>query len=237
MRPTDRSPASRLAARAAAGLVLVVCGVQAAAQAAPASDTVYTCIDAAGRRHTADRLIGACMDREQRVLGRDGSLLRVIPPTLTASERAESEAREQRLAAERQAQQDRVRRDRSLVQRYPNEAVHAKAREAALEPARVGLRASAERVKALAVERRPLLTEAEFYVGKALPGELKLKLDGNDAAVEAQRVFMQNQQDEMARINASFDAELVRLKKLWGGAAPGSLGPLETATAPTAAKR
>jgi hypothetical protein len=29
----------------------------------------------------------------------------------------------------------------------------------------------------------------------------------------------------------------VRLKKLWGGAAPGSLGPLETATAPTAAKR
>ena len=41
-----------------------------------------------------------------------------------------------------------------------------------------------------------------------------------------------NQQSEMARINAGFDAELVRLKKLWAGATPGSLGPLDTAAAP-----
>jgi len=232
MRPTARTLAHRLAVRVAAGLVLAAGCLQAAAPAASGSDIIYTCTDASGKRHTADRLIAACMDREQRVLGRDGSLLRVIAPTLTATERAEAEAREQRLATARQAQQDLARRDRSLVQRYPNEAAHAKAREAALEPARVGLRASEQRVKELALERKPLLTEAEFYVGKALPLELKLKLDGNDAAVEAQRAFMQNQQAEMRRINAGFDAELVRLKKLWAGATPGSLGPLDTAAAP-----
>jgi hypothetical protein len=231
MRPTVRTPAQRLAARAAAGLVLAG-GCLPPAPAAPSTDLVYTCVDAVGKRHSADRLIAACMDREQRVLGRDGSLVRVIAPSLAASERAEAEAREQRLAAARQAQQDLARRDRSLVQRYPNEAAHAKAREAALEPARVGLRASEQRVKELAAERKPLLTEAEFYVGKALPLDLKLKLDGNDAALEAQRAFMQNQQAEMGRINAGFDAELVRLKKLWAGATPGSLGPLDTAAAP-----
>ena len=237
MRPSARTLAHRLAAHAAAGLVLAGGCLPAAALAANGTDLVYTCIDGSGKRHTADRLIAVCMDREQRVLGRDGSLVRVIEPTLTATERAESEARQQRLAAVRQAQQDLARRDRSLVQRYPNEAAHTKAREAALEPARVGLRASEQRVKELALERKPLLTEAEFYVGKSLPLELKLKLDGNDAAVEAQRAFMQNQQAEMARINAGFDTELMRLKKLWAGATPGSLGPLDTAAAPTANAR
>ena len=37
---------------------------------------------------------------------------------------------------------------------------------------------------------------------------------------------MQNQQTEIVRINALYDAELARLKKLWGGAPAGSLGPL-----------
>ena len=31
---------------------------------------------------------------------------------------------------------------------------------------------------------------------------------------------------ETNRINALYDAELARLRKLWGGAQPGSLGPL-----------
>jgi hypothetical protein len=65
-----------------------------------------------------------------------------------------------------------------------------------------------------------------------LPSELKLKLEANDAAVTAQRAFMQDQQAEMARINATFDAELARLKKLWAGAVPGTMGPIETAAAP-----
>jgi hypothetical protein len=37
---------------------------------------------------------------------------------------------------------------------------------------------------------------------------------------------MQDQQLEVGRINALFDAELLRLKKLWAGIAPGSLGPM-----------
>ena len=35
-----------------------------------------------------------------------------------------------------------------------------------------------------------------------------------------------NQQAEMGRINALYDAELARLRKLWSGASPGSMGAL-----------
>lgn len=37
------------------------------------SSGIYTCIDAQGKRHTADRPIPECLDREQRLLNRDGS--------------------------------------------------------------------------------------------------------------------------------------------------------------------
>ena len=66
------------------------------------------------------------------MLNRDGSLRAVVPPTLTADERAEKEARDRAAAeAEAAAQADAVRRDRNLMARYPNEAAHNRAREAA----------------------------------------------------------------------------------------------------------
>ncbi len=47
-----------------------------------------------------------------------------------------------------------------------------------------------------------------------------------DAATEAQRSAVANQSAELDRINRLYDAELARLKALWAGAQPGSLGAL-----------
>ena len=92
---------------------------------------------------------------------------------------------------------------------------------------------SEARLALLAKERKPLTDEAEFYVGKPLPGKLKTQLDANDASVDAQRVLVQNQKLEVVRIDALYDAELIRLRLLWGGAQPGSLGMIAgSASAP-----
>jgi hypothetical protein len=72
------------------------------------------------------------------------------------------------------------------------------------------------------------MDEAEFYKGKALPAKLKQQLDANDAATEAQRVLIDNQKAELVRVNRLYDVELARLKRLWAGAAPGTLdGPIK----------
>ena len=209
-------------------LLLPVCGAQAAAP-------IYSCIDDNGKRLTSDRPIAECSDREQRVLRPDGSTRKVVPPKLTADEQADFDARERAKASRRAAEQDAIRRDRNLRLRYPTEAAHQKARVAALNDLDRTLMVSQKRLEALAAERKPLLDEAEFYVGRQMPARLKQLLDGNDAAVEAQRALMQNQQAEALRINASFDVELVRLRALWAGAAPGSLGPLMPASMPASA--
>jgi hypothetical protein len=205
--------------------VLLWAGAVASVSAAPTASQVFTCVDASGRTLTSDRLIGACMDREQRVLARDGTLLRIVPPSLTADERAEKEARERRLAAEKEAKAEAVRRDRNLLQRYPNEASHRNAREGALEDVRAAMNLSDMRLQELARERKPLLDEAEFYKAKQLPAKLRQQLDANDAAITAQRDAQANQKAELDRIGKLFDAELARLKRLWAGAAPGSVGP------------
>lgn len=184
---------------------------------------IYSCVDVQGKRHTSDRPIAECLDREQRVLNRDGSQKQVLPPRMNPDERAAAEERErQRLAAEA-TQKDAIRRDRNLMMRYPTEAVHAKAREAALDDLHNAILTSERRVADLAAERKPLEAEAEFYKSKRMPGKLRTKLEANDAAQQAQVDVIQGQKAEIVRINALYDAELARLKRLWAGAAPGSV--------------
>ena len=99
-----------------------------AAQGSRPATGIYSCVDAQGRRLTSDRPIPACVSREQRVLNSDGSVQRVLPPTLTAEERAERDAAERKAELARAAQADAVRRDRNLMARFPDEAAHHKAR-------------------------------------------------------------------------------------------------------------
>jgi len=211
-------------------LPLLVGGASAWAQASsglPASSAgIYTCIDDQGRRITADRPIPSCTAKEQRVLNKDGSLKAVYPPILTVEERAAKEAQDRKLAEARAAQADAVRRDRNLLARYPNEAPHRKAREAASDTVRVAMKATEARLNELAAERKPLMHEAEFYPGKPLPPKLRGQIDANDAATLAQRNAAINQEAELERVNRLYDAELARLKLLWAGAVPGSLGPI-----------
>ena len=199
-------------------------GVAMGAESSPPTSGIYTCVDDAGRRLTSDRPIPQCTHKQQRILNRDGSLKAILPPTLTAEERAEKEAQERKAAELRAAQADAVRRDRNLMNRFPDRAAHDKARTAALDTVRLAIRASSLRLEALGLDRKPLLDEAEFYAGKPLPKELKTQLDANDAAFAAQRSAMQSQEAELGRINALYDAELAHLQRLWAGATPGSLG-------------
>ena len=232
-------PLACVARRPAVGsalLALALLGVSpwASAQSGGAR-SIFTCVSAAGKTLTSDRLIADCVGREQRVLNPDGSLNRVVPPTLTADERARIEEREAAAAQARAVRAEAVRRDRSLLTRYPNQAAHSRARESTLDSVRKLLAASQVRLKSLEEERKPLLADAEFYVGKSLPPKLKAQLDANEVSTEGQRGQIEAQKLEMARVNQRYDEELQRLSKLWAGAPPGT-SELQAAAAASGAK-
>lgn len=190
-----------------------------------AGGSIYTCVDASGRKLTSDRPIAACLDRAQRELGPSGNTRRVIGPTLTEHERVEQAA----MARQQQDERDRVaeerRRERVLVSRYPNQAAHDAERKAALQTVDSLIELAEQRKTDLQQRRKALEQEMEFYQrdpSKA-PAKLQRDLSENDSEKQEQQRSITSQAQEKRRINQRFDKELVQLRALWAarGVVPG----------------
>jgi hypothetical protein len=187
------------------------------------------CRDKDGRPVLQDRRIAECMDREQEQRHRDGSLKGTVRPPPTADERARMDSELQRMREEHASKDEAVKYDRLLKIRYPDEATHERARGAALERLRAAMASSEQRLRELAGERRRLTEEAEFYKGRQMPERLRQQIETNEAGAAAQRQLVKQQEGVIADIDRSFDAERGRLRKLWRGAQPGTIGPVPSA--------
>lgn len=195
---------------------------QAMAQIPVGGGSIYTCTDGKGRRITSDRPISECTDREQRELGPSGNIRRSIGPTLTEIERtAVDEQRRKEYEAKERADDD-IRRDRSLLARYPHQGLHDIERANALRPFDESIGAANLRVNDLNGRRKALDAELGVYQkdpAKA-PASLKRQSSDNLSMMDLQLRFIAEQNVEKARINKRFDAELARLRQLWQPGAP-----------------
>lgn len=178
---------------------------------------IYTCVDAKGRKITADRPILDCIDRDQQELSRSGTVIRKVGPTLTPKERAAQEEKDKLAAVESARQHDEKRRERALLLRYPDRKAHDRERNLALAVVDDIIASSQKRTVALVQEREKINTELEFYLkdpSKA-PLALKTRLESNISNQQAQQQFVISQGVEKARLNRRFDEELVTLQRLW----------------------
>ena len=209
----------RLPARAALRpptVALALCLLAGTAMAQN-SGGIYSCTDSKGRRLTSDRPIPECLDREQRELGKTGIVKRVVPPSYTADERAKLDAQRKAEELQRARVAEEKRRDKALLVRYPNQAMHDKERADALLQIDEVVGAVNKRQEALARQRKEIDVELEFYQGDVnkAPSWLKRKLEDNEQQVQIQKRFLADQAQEKQRINARFDEELAKLKMLW----------------------
>ncbi len=197
------------------GLLCIACVVHA--QSAPPASGVYTCIDAKGRKLTSDRPIPECTDREQRVLNPSGTTKQTVGPTLTAQERAVVEEKEKQALEERNRIAEEKRRDKALLIRYPNKAIHDQERAEALAQINVVKQAATNRLTELAAQRAKLNDEMEFYKKDPTkaPVYLRRQVDDNNTSTTVQKRFIAEQDDEARRVNQRFDDELARLRALW----------------------
>jgi hypothetical protein len=178
---------------------------------------IYTCVDARGRTITSDRPIAACLDREQRELNKAGIVKRVVPPSYTAQEQAAIDNKRKQVEAEKAQIEEERRRDRALLMRYPNQAMHDKERSEAIALIDDVMQAVNKRGKTLAQQRKEIDVELEFYQGDAskAPPWLKRRIEDNAEQMKSQQRFLMDQAQEKQRISARFDDELVKLRKLW----------------------
>lgn len=201
-------------------LAVLVAG-SAVAQTSPKPATVtggvYTCVDAQGRRLTADRPIAECRDREQQILSPSGAVRGRLSPGLTAREQAEIEERERRQAEEQARQAEERRRDRALVTHYPNPEALERERAEAIDQVHKQIKAAHTRLEDLGRQHQRLEDELEFYKKdpSKVPALLRRHIEENNQSQASQRRFIADQEGELKRIGERFDADLERLRHLW----------------------
>jgi hypothetical protein len=174
-------------------------------------------VDAKGRKLTSDRPIPECADREQKELNSSGTVKRTVKPTMTADEQRVFDEKLKQETEERLRLNEEKRKDRALLTRYPTRAVHDKERAEALAQMDDVMKAATKRIGELAVQRKEIDTELEFYKKNPtkIPQSLKRQVEDNDASVAAQKRFITHQEAEKKRANSRLDDELARLSTLW----------------------
>ena len=195
---------------------------------------IYTCVDAKGRKITSDRPIAECMDRVQKEITPTGTVKRVLMPLPSAQEQAALEEKEKQDLEERQKVAKEKLRDRALLKRYPDGTSHDKERAGALERVIEDIKTASKRSEDLAVQRKGITTELEFYKnspGKTPPA-LKRQLDEADGNMVAQKRLLAEQEAEKKRITERFDTEMAKLKVLWDVA-----GATSVAVVPNSVKK
>lgn len=204
-----------------------------------AAEGIYTCVDGKGRRQTADRPIIDCIDREQTELSSGGLPRRKLGPSLTAAERAADEEKVRRQQEERNRLADDKKREKALLTRYPDRAVHDRERAEALVMVDSVTAAAQKRTKELQGQRKYLDGEVEFYQidPSRMPPKLKNQIQEVDKQLDAQRRFVIDQEVEKVRVNARFDEELSRLKLLWAAQQAPVPAPTTLARAAASASR
>lgn len=189
------------------------------AQASSSPTAVYSCIDAGGRRLTADRPIAACADREQRVT-MPGGAVRTIGPTYSERERADQAALARREAEERYRANDGKRRERALAVRFPSKAAHDVERAEAVDALKAQIKIVQERKTSLLEERKKIDEDMEFYrkdPSKA-PQALQARLQYHRDAMKEVDEQLASINEEINRTNQRFDEEAQTLKQYWPSA-------------------
>lgn len=203
----------------ASALVPVLALLAGAAGSAWGQAGIYTCVDVRGRHITSDRPIMECLDREQKELGPTGTVRRIVPPSLTAAERAAQQERERKLADERLRAAEERRLQRALLARYPHPDIHDAEREKALRLQREVIESAQRRMQDLREDRAKLDSGTGSDRNPAeWPATLKRLVDQNEQQLAAQQRYLDAQEDELKRITRRFDEELARLKLLWARA-------------------
>ena len=181
--------------------------------------SIYTCTDAQGRKLTSDRLIMACLDREQRELSPGGVLRRVIAPSLSTEERLRAQERARTEAQARARATDERRQQQALLMRYGDPAAHQRERTQALRPVQAMLEAAERRQQELGQQHQAVTDELAQLQradpAAAAPARLLQRKADIEQQMVSQEGLVRGHQRELERIEGRFDTELERLQRLW----------------------
>ncbi len=210
-------------AKARAKLSLAALALFGASMAGPAmAGNLFCCTDATGKQSCGDLLPQACYGRAYREVGANGMTVRQVDAPLTAAQRAERAAEEEKRKEAEVLAKEQRRKDQALLVTYSSEKDIETMRERANGEVKATITKAEARIAEIKAQRQKYQSEAEFYKNKSLPPEVKKGLLNADTEIKAQQSLIESKNKELEAIREKFDDDKRRFLELKG---PGSAPP------------
>lgn len=179
-----------------------------------AAGNFFCCNDASGKQVCGDILPQACYGRAYRELGSNGQTIRTVDAPLTAEQRSQREAEEEKRKREEEKRKEQQRKDQALLNTYGNEQDIELMRKRAEGDVLKAIANAEKKIVEIRQQRKKFENEAEFYKKKTLPHEVKKGLADADSDINSQEVFIAEKKKELEVIHAKYDEDKRRFVEL-----------------------
>jgi hypothetical protein len=179
-----------------------------------AQTRLYRWIDAQGKVHYTDKVPTEAAGRATDELNKQGAVVRKTEAALTAEQREQAERdRKSRIEVD-VAMKEEKRKNMALLNTYASENDIEEARTRALKGNEDASR-DAERKLAEARKRQTQFkAEAEFFVKKPMPAQLKQDLQVTELELRTQGQVLESKKKEVSVINAKYNEDRRRYVEL-----------------------
>ena len=186
----------------------------AGASPALAGVTIFCCHDEAGKQVCGDILPAVCVGRAYREIGVSGRPVRTVEAPLTAEQRAQRAAEEQRRREQERLLSEQRRKDQALLNTYGSEKDIEVMRTRAERDIAAAIKAAEERIAEVRRQRKRFEDEAEFYRNRQLPVDVAKGLRDADQEIRAQESVIESKKKDRDAIRLKYDEDLRRFVEL-----------------------
>jgi hypothetical protein len=146
----------------------------AALALAPSAFAVYKCVDEKGITRIGETPPDECANVPMQEVGRSGTVLRTIAPSLTPAQVEAARAAEEKKKLENKAAAEQARKDEALLYTYASEREFDMTRDRNIEPINSRKKVANERIAAIDKRMKQIEDEMEFYkAGKGKSGKTR----------------------------------------------------------------
>lgn len=179
----------------------------AASTTTVAAGKLFCCVDSSGKQECGDILPQVCYGRAYREIGESGRTARMVEAPLTAEQRAQRAAEEERQRAEEAAIKDQQRKDQALLNTYGSERDIEAMRARAQADVYKSIKAAEDKIAEIRALRKKYEDEAEFYKKKQLPPEVRKGLSDADFEIKAQESVIESKKKDLETIRVKYDED------------------------------
>jgi len=179
-----------------------------------AAGNLFCCVDASGKQVCGDTMPHECYGRAYRELGDSGRTLRNVEAPLTAEQRAQRAAEDERRKTAEAALKETQRKDQALLNTYGSENDIEAMRLRAQEDVFKSINAAETKIAEIRAQRKKFENEAEFYKKKKLPADVQKGLSDADFEIKAQESIIEAKKKELEIIRVKYDEDRRRFNEL-----------------------